>query len=726
MYIDTCVAGQTKALKNWTKWKRRFCRQEIALCDKLGKTDGRLRFNTTSKLPILQDHKDESRGPESDFPQTTQRQRFFESDAFFKIAERPFEDDSLVTSLTWTERKLYKPPLTVVEHGLDTEGSPLTAENRAKAYSPHTADCVRPLLGMYVTGHQLGKQQQQQEEGEEEGEGEEEEEASLNTGDAGDESRSVSSCYPAPPDKPESPWLRPTDSPTWSKPCLQVADKIYAWNEPCPEGLIEIGMASLEGLRKRSYLLLANLSSVIIRYTWRYILPTDTYKKKRYLSSPITSTGLTETLFPFEKTWLMIQFKADSPGKWEEQWRLTTKPRLEPEGGIPISLWCMKVDIDRSHFVHQQLESRMEKTAVQRLISRIVYDLVSFLPITSAIRRVQLATERVERSLQPEDVLLFEQKHPDLFYHSETMFHLFDMQTQLEGFRKCDETGEAYTRFLARYRDELEPMEEDVAEERDEREDSQEREAEDEKEASVYAEGGEYSAYYRPAPRLEVYGKERASISVRQLYRDVTQLDDAFPFKVAMMERVNKVIANMAWSHDRPVEVSSKYIHCRPLLARALDRVALEEWRLRRTLDLLDDKIATLLATFPGGEEEPEEELERGIELELELEPEHEQEPEAEPETSDSEWRRDRSLPSCRQLSSAYLGHIMEETAHETFMDTAHAMSVTLNAKREMARARRPVMLYGIIYNILAAMIESIHPLMNPDGIELNPFKPEE
>ncbi|KAK7483909.1 hypothetical protein BaRGS_00024793 [Batillaria attramentaria] len=134
MYIDTCVAGQTKALKNWTKWKRRFCRQEIALCDKLGKTDGRLRFNTTSKLPILQDHKDESRGPESDFPQTTQRQRFFESDAFFKIAERPFEDDSLVTSLTWTERKLYKPPLTVVEHGLDTEGSPLTAENRAKVW----------------------------------------------------------------------------------------------------------------------------------------------------------------------------------------------------------------------------------------------------------------------------------------------------------------------------------------------------------------------------------------------------------------------------------------------------------------------------------------------------------------------------------------------------------------------------------------------------------------
>lgn len=121
---EKALVAQRASLRTWAREHELGSTLGKHLSGKLGEPPEALLLNRTLPLPPLQNHRDPSLGPECDFPQWTRPwwERTHGSDAFFlpPVHMGP-EDDGLVLTYAWSERQLYKPPLSIVKPQLGEE-----------------------------------------------------------------------------------------------------------------------------------------------------------------------------------------------------------------------------------------------------------------------------------------------------------------------------------------------------------------------------------------------------------------------------------------------------------------------------------------------------------------------------------------------------------------------------------------------------------------------------
>ena len=110
------LKAQGASLRTWTRGHEQGASDRGRLAGKLGgQPPEGLLLNRPRPLPALQNHRGPSFGPESDFPQPTQTERFFPNEAFFLLpGSLGPVDDNLMFTLRWADRQLYKPPLSIV------------------------------------------------------------------------------------------------------------------------------------------------------------------------------------------------------------------------------------------------------------------------------------------------------------------------------------------------------------------------------------------------------------------------------------------------------------------------------------------------------------------------------------------------------------------------------------------------------------------------------------
>ena len=127
------LQAQQSSLESWAGscWDHRHVSEAVS--HKLGRPPQTVVFTKSLPLPPLQDHRGPSFGPKSDFPQRRQKKLYPPADAFFRLPEKigP-EDDSFKFSLGWTERQMYKPPVSIARPDLGEQlwGADSTAPRR--------------------------------------------------------------------------------------------------------------------------------------------------------------------------------------------------------------------------------------------------------------------------------------------------------------------------------------------------------------------------------------------------------------------------------------------------------------------------------------------------------------------------------------------------------------------------------------------------------------------
>lgn len=417
-----------------------------------------------------------------------------------------------------------------------------------------------------------------------------------------------------------------------------------------------------------------------------------------------------------------MKFRSERPGKWTERWFLSTAPRLGPGRGVDIyvSFWYMALDEPQSLVPFLALDRHLQTLAAESMASRTLHDLVSCLPLDMFIaQRQKREVVKIERAVRPEDVLAFEEKYPGLRYNSLSMYHLLGLQSQLEELQDCrDDEGE-FEEFLRRYRPILSPVSpEPIA---------------TSVRASVAAEMKRKSIV-RPRSmtrHIDSFHRERASINLKQLRRELLALDEDFELKEEMLERMNKAVTGMLFQHSQPVG-DFKHQFFKMALARALDDVAQEEWRLRKNLRLLDDPRATARATFPFKERHPRRATESSA------------------MSRASSVDGDRSHPQVElnlvvdTIVDECLEEVMQDSQSDGFLDTETTLtgldtplldskrqtlvkevgsSESVWMRREELRKSYDDKLYAIVYARLGQFVESLHSLMAQQSpLELNPF----
>nr|KAG5697305.1 hypothetical protein BaRGS_004971 [Batillaria attramentaria] len=237
-------------------------------------------------------------------------------------------------SYTWTERELYKTPVTIIRHDLDqdedqdTPGQVLGSKQLEPPKRPVTPQSVtfKPVTPQSVTPQS-------------------------------DTPQPVTTLAPK----------------RYNKPCLQVADRVFPWNEPCTLAILALHFRS-------------EVPGVWCEYWHLYTIP-----------------------------------------------RLGPACR----GNILVAFWGIALDIDRNRLARQGIDEELEQLAAERDIARCVQDLVACLPLEKQSDDQKEAEREVIQNTVPDDVRIFESQNPGLIYRSHAMQTLFEIcryQRRFSGF----------------------------------------------------------------------------------------------------------------------------------------------------------------------------------------------------------------------------------------------------------------------------------------------------
>ncbi|KAL8615730.1 hypothetical protein ACOMHN_007483 [Nucella lapillus] len=428
------LAAQEASLQNWSKALHSWSAIREHMLKKTGRERGNLLADRKLALPPIENHQDESLGPDSDFPQSRQKQRFFNSDAFFLLPEHVGpEDDSLVFTLPWSQRKLYKPPVSIIRPDLDEQPNFQNVSGK----TAQTSWAEQDLRNLKVTAQQLTKRD------------------SFNI-NALSESHVYDSHQQhhrpsnglycrgkrwSAPFIPEACGTR-LDSPYYVRstvPAFMLDRFTYVWGQPCLQGIVEVGVVSDAGEQGLTYIQLANSGCCVMRYSWRQLPHQDHFNTGRYRRSPFIFNSAQGSLLPEEKLSLPVQFFSKYAGCWTEQWMLMTTPCVYRGNGgreeIALSLWGQALEVD-VHLTHrQQLDKELMDSAALRMAQRYAWDLVRLLPIRSSqqqVREQPVSPPLLELTAAASDpVAAFEHLNPGLHYHSAAMDHLISARHDL-------------------------------------------------------------------------------------------------------------------------------------------------------------------------------------------------------------------------------------------------------------------------------------------------------
>ncbi|KAK7483964.1 hypothetical protein BaRGS_00024848 [Batillaria attramentaria] len=225
----------------------------------------------------------------------------------------------------------------------------------------------------------------------------------------------------------------------YNKPCLQVADRVFPWNEPCTLEVTEVGVKAEFGVLGKTSLKLVNLGCTVIRYSWQHQAHRDVFQTGRYRTSPFQFDCHDGVILPHDSAILALHFRSEVPGVWCEYWHLYTIPRLGPacRGNILVAFWGIALDIDRNRLARQGIDEELEQLAAERDIARCVQDLVACLPLEKQSDDQKEAEREVIQNTVPDDVRIFESQNPGLIYRSHAMQTLFEIcryQRRFSGF----------------------------------------------------------------------------------------------------------------------------------------------------------------------------------------------------------------------------------------------------------------------------------------------------
>lgn len=709
------------ALDNWTHWQRHFRRQEAALSRQLHDAAPDTLVLRTCKAPAaIQDHRAENVGLASDFPQRTQKERFYQQDAFFRIAERRFRHQELVTSLTWTERKLYKPPCSVLQPDLDQEPPDARVESRpldVLQAGGGIRDLGEPLRRLFVRGRKQS------------------EDVDANTGDAGDGCRSPTG---SPTGSASSGFFRPESgcfgSPSHSlaadahtpevlfvgKPCLQVEDRVYAWQQPCSEELNEVGVHGMSGVKCRTFLTLVNLGSTVIHYSWMHDFHEYFFKKKHYRCSPIAFDQADGTLLPYETARLALHFYTETPGKWSERWHLCTQPRLGPGAGvdIPVSFWFIAFSRrDPSLDARARLCRQLEHGAVVRMTAACVQQLVECLPLRKPNSPLERAADRWERGLRPDDVQLFQQRNPGMAYHSEAMQLLFQVRACLREVKGGPGAGEDLARFWESF-EAVKPGR---------------RMTKQETRRTSAVTGAPSQLSLHQAPRKmranrppKKYGLKRADTRLAGLHRELQALDENAGPKEQMLEMVNAQAAAMSQKREEPVNPDHKHLVCRMALARFLDDVANDKRRLRQNLRLEESARSKTAQQPPAAALDLAALLSAKESLNT---PFRDNELNDIAESSEESADLDATTPPDAQLATTKDLEVSRATSEIIVNNVSNLSNNRRTRQLQQQQQQQQFLLlydsdqykfyrrrlYAAVFERLGMLVESLHPLLTPD-----------
>ncbi|PVD29818.1 hypothetical protein C0Q70_09075, partial [Pomacea canaliculata] len=234
------LSKQEHALQAWENSLESSARKTAWISKEIGRPAGKLLLSIPLHLPPTENHRGMSHGPEHDFPKLKHQERFYHSDAFFWMPRRVGSAEFAIDSTpTWTERKFYKPPLTIARPHLD-DMLPTSLRNERRYQDQERVREHLEKIAVKGAAVQL---------------------------------HWPSSVVLSPHDDyGKRKFLRrltflhrvPSD-PVHSKACLMVAGKMYYWGEPCPQDLVEVGFVCRTGERADNEIRLANMGSTVIR-----------------------------------------------------------------------------------------------------------------------------------------------------------------------------------------------------------------------------------------------------------------------------------------------------------------------------------------------------------------------------------------------------------------------------------------------------------------------------
>ncbi|KAK7483908.1 hypothetical protein BaRGS_00024792 [Batillaria attramentaria] len=725
------INGQHNALETWGNvlLYRQGLKEKLA--HRLARPTRSLAMSQ-HRVPPIEQHQALCSYSESqtDFP-CPQRiiERSYNGTSFFTIPDRagPF-DNELVRQLKWTERQFYKPPLSIVRPALD--GNHLVPE--------HDNVVVETSLDrMYITGRRLDNAwppagdagDQGVNEGEGRGQGKGAMSSRPSRVSPGSEAfKSPSTCTTDVTIADEEEESNTDDQATqavtaspdkYDKPCLQVAHMVYAWNEPCSHEVIEVGLVTAVDSEAEACFKIANLGSTVIRYGWHKKSHTDHFRKGRYAMPRILFDQSDKILLPQETVTLQVKFKADHPGNWCERWYLTTIPRLGPTGhaNIRVNFWGMALEIDHNYLARQRLDKHLEDLACRKTASHVTEDLLKFLPIRSSTVHLEPATVAWERSIVTPDERQFELTNPGLYCHSWALFMLAEVKWMLtrdhaainveqeahpetEASKSKQDILASTTGVSVQHAARKGPSTvHGPAQGTVQKAASPLKETPDDLHPTTSITSTTSTTIKAVRSFLAEHSMKKADFHVAELHREVCGQEDC-ERKEYMLAKVNKAASDMTCKPQQSAGWPLKQLVFRLALASCVDQLSQVEWAIRQRILNPVTKISW------HGSQTVELPRERALQSVSDNPTPNTKLP-AQASAPRSQRNSLHSLRSCDK-------DLPLTSTSATYTSSAEDMIQSLEQYR--------VKLYTAIYQRLGSLMESMQPLMNHDGMALNPL----
>lgn len=379
----------------------------------------------------------------------------------------------------------------------------------------------------------------------------------------------------------------------------------------------------------------------------------------------------------FHQLTLVIQFSSESPGTWHEQWRLQTIPILgsDKRNQISISFWGKALVVDHSCLAREKLDKELDRMVRETYTSHWRNNLTKYFPIRSREVIMQEAIIPDKNFFVLDDVALFEERNPKFYYRSHAIAILYQIYRKLncpnakpvgkEAEEVVNKKGG--TKLLT-------PVAVTVKEEKE------------------TVEG------------LILQTVKRREMNIASLQRHVYGLSEELEDKASKVEKVNLAISIMKYPGQSPPMRHFKYIVFRAGLALALDEVAVLERTLRRHLGLLSDDEATKRSTFMLTIAEQK-----------------------------------------KQISKSKIIPVSKKAHGSGTTGAWVTVKITNPAERDINKQQKQVWnpqplserdyggkgkqyhekLWLLIYRRLCEMVESLQPLMNWGGFQLDPLLPK-
>ncbi|PVD29819.1 hypothetical protein C0Q70_09076 [Pomacea canaliculata] len=583
------LAKQELALHAWEDRLKSVTRKTTWISKKIRRPTTELLFSTPLILPPPQDHQGRSHGPEHDFPKVKHQERFYHSDAFFWMPQRVGPAEFAIdTSPTWTEKKFYKPSMTIARPRLD-DMLPSSLRNEKRYQDQERAR--KPLKNIVVKGAA----------------------AQLRCPSL------VAQCLPD-DDRRETSEKIPSphgaiSDPVHSTACLMVEGKMYYWGEQCIQDLVEVGFVCRAGERAYNEIRLANMGSTVIQCVWCKDVHSNHFNKGHYFNEHFIFDSSDRILLPLDQVTLKVQFHADYPGFWREVWHLKTKPALGPDGSsnIPISLWARALVSDDNKCRRRELEEQLDFLVTNRIAANIADQLMRNLPYGD-----HKTIPVTEDMFVVDDVELFEKANPGLSYHGHAMFTIMKVYRKVREFRRP--TTEVDKENFILERQPTTPQKTEESNEKGKipvvlsskkisvqstnvgwnmnvgqaRRDKLSQNGElkydviDVKRPSRTHDGPRKTEVDEllEGNRADQDPLEPRNITVKDLHNMVEGLDETLEEKDHMFMELNEAVSDMSFHRDQPNVHNFKHMVCRTMLCQAADDVAGIAQRLRHDMRL--------------------------------------------------------------------------------------------------------------------------------------------